>query len=453
LTEFAPANGVASTVTAGDLEQWPGPGGTLALGLQHVLVSNVWLDPVFVATVGGLSSFLAGNLVNTMFLAAGIVTLTQCTRMVKLPIVEGPSTAFDVLMIGFIRSGQLAMASTGILIAALALFVLAFSGLLSLVRRVFSPAVTGTVIILIGLTLASFTLQEFLGGDPTASSFASPQTLIISTVTLVAVLFPSAFGGGALRAYCFVWALLIGDLCSLAFGRLSLDAARAAPVFGVPQLLPYGPLQFDGGVTGAVSLAFVVAVIEAIGVYYAAGEIIGISIDDARLRLGVTGEAVGSFISALFGGFATTAYAQNVGLLKLTGVRSRFPVIAAGAIFLVLGFFPKLGVALAATPDPVIGGLFLPAAGSVLLTGVATLARASGSQRHGLVAGVALIAGTGLVPLSGTLQSRLPAAAAVLLSPLVVGTAAALVLEVVLVQVPWHRRDRSVSGSSGADPI
>jgi xanthine/uracil permease len=436
LTEVAPDAGAPASRASDGLEEWPGIGGTLALGLQHVLVSNVWLDPVFVATVGGLSSVLAGNLVNTMFLAAGIVTLTQSTRLVRLPIVEGPSTAFDALLIGFTRSGQLAMATTGVLIAALVVFVVAISGLLSLVRRVFAPAVTGTVIVLIGLALAGFTLQEFLGGDPTADTFASPDTLIIGTMTLLAVVVPTAFGGGAWRAYCFVWALVIGDICSLLFGRLSLDTARRAPLIGIPQLLPYGGLQFDSGVTVAVSFAFAVAVIEAIGVYYAAGEILDTPIDNGRLRLGVAGEAVGSFVSAMFGGFATTAYAQNVGLLKLTGVRSRFPVIAAGAIFLVLGFFPKLGAALAATPDPVIGGLFLPAAGSVLLTGVGTLARAPDSPRHTLVAGLALIAGTGMVPLSTTLQSRLPASAAVLLSPVVIGTAAALVLEILLVQLP-----------------
>jgi uracil-xanthine permease len=438
----APGNGAAPNLTPGSSEQWPGLGSTLALGLQHVLVSNVWLDPVFVATVGGLSSVLAANLVNTMFLAAGIVTLTQSTRLVKLPIVEGPSTAFDALMIGFTRGGQLAMASTGILIAALVVFALAISGLVSLVRRVFSPAVTGTVIILIGLTLAGFTLQEYLGGDPSASSFASPSTLIISTVTMLAVVLPTAFGRGGLRAYCFVWALLVGDAFSLASGRFSLDAARGASLFGVPQLLPYGGLQFDAGVTVAVGLAFAVAVIEAIGVYYAAGEIIGTPITDERLGLGVTGEAIGSFVSALFGGFATTAYAQNVGLLNLTGVRSRFPVVAAGVIFLILGFFPKLGAALAATPDPVIGGLFLPAAGSVLLTGVATLARAPDHPRHRLVAGIALIAGTGLVPISGELQARVPPTAAVLISPLVVGTGVALLLEVLLVLLPEHGHAR-----------
>jgi NCS2 family nucleobase:cation symporter-2 len=257
---------------------------------------------------------------------------------------------------------------------------------------------------------------------------------------MLAVVIPTAFGGGRLRAYCFVWALLVGDACSFALGRLSLDAASGAPLFGVPRLLPYGPVQFEGGVTLAVSLAFAVAVIEAIGVYFAAGEIVGTPISDQRLRLGVTGEAIGSFVSALFGGFATTAYAQNVGLLTLTGVRSRFPVIAAGVMFLLLGFFPKLGAALAATPDPVIGGLFVPAAGSVLLTGVATLARTPDHPRHRLIAGVALIAGTGLVPLSATLQARLPASTAVLVSPLVIGTAVALVLEVVLVHLPGRNR-------------
>ncbi|MBV9355808.1 MAG: uracil permease, partial [Chloroflexi bacterium] len=84
----------------------------VALGLQHVLVSNVWLDPVFVAAAAGLALPLAANLVNAIFLAAGIVTLLQSTRLVRLPVVEGPSAAFDGLMIGFGKAGQLAMATT-----------------------------------------------------------------------------------------------------------------------------------------------------------------------------------------------------------------------------------------------------------------------------------------------------------------------------------------------------
>jgi NCS2 family nucleobase:cation symporter-2 len=397
----------------------------------------VWLDPVFVAAVGGLSAALAGNLVNAIFLAAGLVTLTQSTRLVRLPIVEGPSAAFDGLMIGFAKSGQLAMATTGLLIGGVIIFVVAASGLLGLVRRLFSPAVTGAVILLVGIALAGFTLEEFLGGSPTSPDFASPATLLIATATLLTVIILSSFGRGPLRSYAFIWGLLVGDGLSAIFGRLSFEPAGAAAWIGIPQLFPYGGLQFEPGVALAILFAFVVAVIEAMGVYYAAGEILGTPITDQRIRLGVSGEALGSIISSLFGGFATTAYAQNVGLLKLTGVGSRYAVTVAGVIFLILAFIPKLGALLASTPDPVVGGIFLPAAGSLILTGVVTLARTPDTPRHAAVAGLAVIMGTGIPPLAAALGTKLPAVATQLLSqPVVVGAIVALVLEVALVQLP-----------------
>jgi NCS2 family nucleobase:cation symporter-2 len=419
------------------LEDRPPLPQALALGVQHVLVSNVWLDPVFLAAAGGLSASLAGNLVNAMFLAAGLVTLTQSTRLVRLPIVEGPSSAFDSLLIGFARGGQLAAATTGLLVGGALVLVVAASGLLSLVRRLFSPAVTGAVILLVGIALAGFTVQEFLGGSPSSPTFASPQSLAIGSATTLTVVVLSSFGAGWLRSYAFIWGLLVGNALSAALGRLSFETIAAAPWLGVPQLLPYGGLQLDAGITLAILLAFLAAVIEAVGVYCAAGEMLQTPISDQRLRLGVSGEAVGSLVSSLFGGFATTAYAQNVGLLRLTGVASRFTVSVAGVIFLVLAFVPKLGAALAATPDPVVGGVFLPAAGSVALTGVSALARGPDTPRHTAVAGLALVLGTGIPPLSSSLAARLPALAVTLLSqPVVVGAMVALVLEVGLVQVP-----------------
>jgi NCS2 family nucleobase:cation symporter-2 len=432
----------SSTLTIG-LEERPPLPQAVALGFQHVLVSNVWLDPVFVAAVGGLSAALAANLVNAIFLAAGLVTLTQSTRLVRLPVVEGPSAAFDGLMIGFAKAGQLAMATTGLLIGGVIVLIIAASGLLGLVRRLFSPAVTGSVILLVGIALAGFTLEEFLGGSPTSPDFATPQTLTISTATFLTVLLLSSFGSGPWRAYAFIWGLLVGDALSLVFGRLSFDAASGAAWLGIPQLLPYGGLQFDAGVTVALMFAFVVAVIEAMGVYYAAGEIVGTPITDQRIRLGVSGEAVGSIVSSLFGGFATTAYAQNVGLLKLTGVGSRFAVTIAGIIFLVLAFIPKLGAVLAATPDPVVGGIFLPAAASLIMTGVAALARTPDTPRHTAVAGLAVIMATGLPPLITSASPKLPETVVQLLSqPVVVGAVVALVLEIALVQIPGDRGQR-----------
>ncbi len=142
-------------------------------------------------------------------------------------------------------------------------------------------------------------------------------------------------------------------------------------------------------------------------------------------------------LSSLFGGFATTAYAQNVGLLKLTGVGSRYAVTVAGVIFLVLAFIPKLGAVLVATPDPVVGGVFLPAAASLVLTGVVTLARSPDTTRHATVGGLAVIMGTGIPPLATSLAPRLsPVVLELLSQPVVVGAIVALVLEVVLVQLP-----------------
>ena len=419
------------------LEEVPSLPAAAAMGLQHVLVSNVWLDPVFVAAVAGLSATLAGNMVNAIFLAAGIVTLVQSTRLVKLPIVEGPSAAFDGLLIGFGKAGQLAMATTGLLIGGLIILIISASGLLGKLRRLFSPAVTGAVILLVGIALAQFTLVEFFGGNPRSPDFGSAGILLISMGTLLTVVLLSSFGRGILRSYAFVWGLIVGDGLSALEGRLSFDAAAGAAWIGIPQLLPYGSLKFDLGITVALVLAFFVATIEAIGVYYAAGEIVDTPITDRRINLGMAGEAVGSMISAVFGGFATTAYAQNVGLLKLTGVGSRHAVTAAGVTFLILAFIPKLGATLAATPDPVVGGIFLPAAASLIFAGVVPLARTPDFTRHLTVGGLAVIMGTGIPPLAASLGTKLPATALDLLSqPVVVGAVVAIVLEVILVQVP-----------------
>jgi xanthine/uracil permease len=419
------------------LEERPSLPSAAAMGIQHVLVSNVWLDPVFVAAVAGLSATLAGNMINAIFLAAGIVTLVQSTRLVKLPIVEGPSAAFDGLLIGFGKAGQLAMATTGLLIGGAIILIISASGLLGKVRGLFSPAVTGAVILLVGIALAQFTLVEFFGGNPSSPDFGSAGILLISSGTLLTVVLLSSFGRGIWRSYAFVWGLIVGDGLSALEGRLSFDAAASASWIGIPQLLPYGPLKFDLGITVALVLAFFVATIEAIGVYYAAGEIVDTPITDRRISLGMAGEAVGSMISAVFGGFATTAYAQNVGLLKLTGVGSRHAVTAAGVIFLILAFIPKLGATLAATPDPVVGGIFLPAAASLIFAGVVPLARTPDITRHLTVGGLAVIMGTGIPPLAASLGTKLPSTASALLSqPVVVGAIVAIVLEVILVQLP-----------------
>ncbi|MCZ8516939.1 purine/pyrimidine permease [Paenibacillus filicis] len=402
-------------------------------GLQHVFVSNVWLDPVFVAAMIGLPLTLAANMVNAIFIAAGLVTLTQATRLVRLPIVQGPSAAFDALMISAGKSKTLAAAGGGIILSGLIVFILAITGVLGRLKSVFTPVVTGCVILIVGVSLSSFTLFEFLGGTQGMDTFLSKPVLLMSIPTALVVVLLTTFGRGVYRSYAFLIALAIGDLIAVALGKAQFSLVASKAWFGLPQLLPYGPLEFRWSAFATFFFAYVVAVIEAMGVYHAAAEALNITLDRKRIRNGFAGESAGSILSTLIGGFPTTAYAQNVGLLRLTGVGSRHSVIVAGIIFLVLGFVPKAGALLAVTPDAVVGGIFLPAAASLIFSGIGLLVRMDKTDANLMIAGLCILLATSLPSYFKGLSGF---AGDFLSNAILVGTLSAIGLQLILVNIP-----------------
>lgn len=360
-------------------------------GLQHVFVSNVWLDPIFVAAMIGLPLSLSANIVNAIFIAAGLVTIIQATKLVRLPIVQGPSAAFDSLMISTGKASGLAAAGGGILISAVIVFILAVTGVIYRLKALFTPVISGTVIFVVGIALSGFTLSEFLGGTPDMPGFASGKTLSMSIPTAMIVILLSVFGKKKWRSFSFLIALVVGDLIAILLGQAHFSAIADKAWFGLPHLFPYGHLSFHWDTFVMFFVAYIVAVIEAMGVYQAGAEMTKIELSSKTIRNGFAGEAAGSMVSTLIGGFPTTAYGQNVGLLRLTGVASRFPVIIAGILFLVLGFVPKAGAILALTPDAVVGGLFLPAAASLIFTGISILSKMEKTDVNFTIAGLAIL--------------------------------------------------------------
>lgn len=432
------------------IESKPHAAKSLTLGAQQVVVSNVWLDPIFIASVGGLSAALAGNLVSITFMAAGIVTLIQTTRLVRLPIVEGPSSAFDPFVIAYAKAGQLPAASTGILIGAAIVFLAAVSGLLRRVQRVFTPAVTGTIILLVGISLAQFTFLEFFGGVPDAPDFASGTTTGVAALTTLLVIVLTRLPHGIARPYAFLVALVVGDLVCLAVGRLDFSSVGDASWFGLPQVLPYGALTFDPTITVAMTIVFVVVVVEAIGIYHATADYTGADLTPDRLRNGIAGEAAGSALAGVFGGFGTTAYAQNLGLIRLTGVASRHTVRLAACLLIALAFLPKIGAVLAATPAPVIGGLFLPAAATVVFTGMRIIARTDDDSPGATVASLAIMAGLGIPTLGAPLLDTLPSVLGDLgAQPIIVGATVAIALQLLMVVIPDLVGARTSPGGYG----
>ena len=369
------------------------------LGLQHVLVSNVWLDPVFVAGAIGLPLALSSNMVNAIFIVSGLVTLIQATKLVRLPIVQGPSAAFDALMISAGAAGSLSAAGTSIFVSSLIFLVLCLTRVIEKLRFLFAPIVSGVIILLVGVSLSGFTLSEFLGGAPGDPGFANPKTLTVSIITCMLVVALSQFGKGMIKALSYLIALAAGTILSLAFGMADFSEVASKPWIGLPKFMPYGGFDFNAAIFVPFFIAYMVAIMEALGVYQAATEIQGTKLEDRQVRYGLAGEAAGSAVSSLIGGFTTTAYPQNVALLKVTDegkTRTRVPVIIAGVVFVTLGFIPKAGAVLSLIPSPVIGGIFLPAAASLISTGLNTLRKAENNDRTQVVIGLSLLLGIAL---------------------------------------------------------
>ncbi|MBS9338150.1 uracil permease [Fructobacillus sp. M2-14] len=402
-------------------------------GLQHLFVSNAWLDPIYVAAAAGLSLNLSTNLINTIFIFSGLVTLTQVTKIVRLPIVQGPSAAFDGLMINAGKSGQLAGASGSILISALIVFFLSVTGLINKLVKVLTPAITGTLIFLVGISLSGFTLSEFLGGFPGGDTFATGQTLFLSIVTALVVIFLSVFGKGFWKRFSFLIALVVGDILAFSTGAVNYGAVADKPWFGLPHFMPYGGFKFDWALFLTFFIAYIVAVCESLGVYQAAGDAIEENISTKRMRNGLIGESSGSIISSLFGGFPTTAFAQIVGILKLTGNLSRVPIVIAGTLLILMGFVPKIGAFLALTPDPVIGGIFLPAVTSLVMVGFKIIKRAESTNANQMIIGLSIVLAISLptyaTGFSGLMKELLSNA-------ILIGAVSSIVLQTVLINIP-----------------
>ncbi|MGG4468633.1 solute carrier family 23 protein [Paenibacillus alvei] len=411
-------------------------------GLQHVFVSNVWLDPIFVAAMIGLPFALSANIVNSIFIAAGIVTLLQAAKFVKLPIVQGPSAAFDSIMIAAGKANGLAAASGAILVSAIIVFILSVTGLIGKLKVLFTPVVSGTVIFLVGISLSSFTLSEFLGGSPGDAGFASSTVLMMSIPTACIVLILSIFGKGFLKSFSFLIALVVGDIIAICLGEADFGMIAEKAWFGLPTFLPYGNLEFEWTTFLTFFVAYIVAVIEAMGVYQASSTILKTEISAKRIRNGFAGESAGSMLSSLIGGFPTTAYAQNVGLLRLTGVGSRYPVMIAGVIFLVLGFVPKAGALLALTPSPVVGGIFLPAAATLVFTGISLLAKAEQSDRNYMIIGLSILLAISLPSFSTGFTG---AAGAFLSNTILIGAFSSIILHLLFVNIPnWIEKGKGI---------
>lgn len=376
-------------------------GTTFLYGLQHILTmyGGVIAPPVIVGGAAGLSATEIGVLVSAALLVSGAATLLQTLGVPffgsQLPLVQGISFASVSTMVAVATSpGGLPAVFGSILVAGAV--GLAITPFFSRVVRFFPPVVTGSIITVIGLSLMPEAARWMMGGDESAADWGSPANLGLALLTLVVVLALSARHGTLARLAVLV-GLVVGTLVAWATGHADFSDVPHGPVAALPQAFAFGAPVFQLGAIVSMTIVVLVIMTETTADVLAVGAIVGTKVDARRVGDGLRADMAATTIAPVLGSFPASAFAQNVGMVALTGIRSRFVVASGGAVLLVLGFLPVLGRVVASIPSPVLGGAGVVLFGSVAVSGISTLRAVDLGRSTNLVL-VATAVTVGVIP-------------------------------------------------------
>lgn len=299
--------------------------------------------------------------------------------------------------------------------------------------RFFPPVVTGSIITIIGVSLLPVAVRWAGGGVPSAKNFADIQFIGLAFLVLALVVFFYRHFKGFLSNIAVLLGLAAGTLIALPLGLVNFSGVSNAPLIGITTPFAFGVPIFDIPSIVAMTLVMLVVMTETTGNFIAIGEIVDKPISQEDLTRGLRADGFSTLLGGILNAFPYTAYAQNVGLVGLTRVKSRYVVAAAGAILVVLGLFPKAAAVVASIPTPVLGGAGIAMFGMVMASGIKTLSKIDFDNNHNLMV-VAVSVAVGLIPLAvPSIYQKFPEALQVILnSGITVGSVVAIVLNAIL---------------------
>jgi uracil-xanthine permease len=424
------------------------PTGRLAiLGLQHVLVmyAGAIAVPLIIGRALQLSPQQVAMLISADLFCCGLVTLIQswgATQWfgIRLPVMMGVTFAAVSPMVSMASSTPgLAGAQTifGAVIGAGIVSIL-IAPLVSRMLRFFPPVVTGTIILVIGLSLMRVGINWVFGNPfgPTAPSIVNPDHakwladatgmagavpappkglalaasvpnpkyaplagVGIAALVLVSIMFIAKFGKGFVANISVLLGIVIGAIVATALGLMSFDKVAKAGWFDLVLPFQFGLPIFDPVLILTMTLVMVVVMIESTGMFLALGEMTGRPVSQPDLARGLRTDGLGTLIGGIFNTFPYTSFSQNVGLVGVTGVRSRFVCVAGGLLLVALGLFPKMGALVESLPAVVLGGAGLVMFGMVAATGIRILSSVEFQANRNNLFIVAVSVTIGMIPL------------------------------------------------------
>ena len=414
------------------------PAKLITYGLQHVLA--MYAGAVTVPLVIGGALHLTQEqiifLISADLFTCGIATLIQTLGFwkfgIRIPVVQGVTFAcvqpIIAIGIGIQQAGgtnEQALVVIFTSVAAAGLFTLLIAPLFSKFIHLFPPIVTGTVILAIGLSLIPVAIkmiggQGFRYSDGSPGEYGTPTFLLIGALVMLTILIANRFLRGFFKNISVLLGLAVGFIASLILGFINTAKVGEVPFVGVD--LPLGlnmPGLSDGAYFEAFSssafvghiipaiismiIVMIIVMVECTGDYIAIGEIIDLDINDKEIARGLRADGLSTMIGGFLNALPYTAFAQNVGLVALTGIRSRFVVACAGVILVILGLFPKMAALIESLPPFVIGGAAFVMFATVAANGIKSLSRAELDKKPNNIFIIAISIGIGLIPSIGSL--------------------------------------------------
>ncbi|NJS37960.1 MAG: purine permease [Rhodobacteraceae bacterium] len=422
------------------------------LGLQHVLVmyAGAVAVPLIVGRALKLDPADVAFLISADLFVCGIVTLIQSMGAtqwfgIKLPVMMGVTFAAVGPMVAMANAtpgADGARAIFGAIIAAGIISIL-IAPLVSRLLRFFPPVVTGTIILVIGVSLMRIGINWIFGNPvgPTAPMVLDPAhadwlkavteglaagtitgvpelppklglaatqmnpgyaplgNIAISAIVLVAILLIARFGKGFVANISVLLGIVIGAVIAVALGKMGFSKVAEADWFGLITPFHFGTPTFDLVMIVTMVLVMIVVMIESTGMFLALGDITGKPVTRPMLSAGLRTDGLGTLIGGIFNTFPYTSFSQNVGLVGVTGIKSRFVCVAGGLIMVVLGLVPKMGALVESVPTMVLGGAGLVMFGMVAATGIRILAGVDFTRNRNNLFVVAVSIGMGMIPL------------------------------------------------------
>ncbi|WP_343319435.1 nucleobase:cation symporter-2 family protein [Arthrobacter sp. TMP15] len=404
---------IATTKTARPEDEKLGIGASFAYGFQHVLTmyGGIIAVPLIVGQAAGLKPADIGLLIAACLFMGGLATLLQTLGLPffgsQLPLVQGVSFAGVATMVAIVNGGGGIQSVFGAVIVSSALGLL-ISPIFSKIIKFFPPVVTGTVITVIGLSLMPVAANWAMGGNKKAENYGDVTNIALAAGTLVIVLLLSKLGNSTISRLSILLAIVIGTLIALALGMANFSKVTTGPLIAFPTPFHLGMPTFHLAAIISMFIVVLVIMVETSADILAVADIVETKVDSRRLGDGLRADMAASVIAPVFGSFTQSAFAQNVGLVAVTGIKSRFVVAAGGVILVILGILPVMGRVVAAVPLPVLGGAGIVLFGTVAASGIRTLSTVSYKNNMNMII-VATAIGAGIIPIAApTFYDKFP---------------------------------------------